>query len=855
VRAELAAARQALREAYFKQPQPRLLLERHTQLIDRTVTELWLQADLAGAALVATGGYGRGELYPCSDIDLLVLLPREPDALERQRLERLIGALWDSGLEIGHSVRTVAGCIEAAAADITVRTALLEARYLAGSRELFAQLERALAESADPAAFFKAKKLEQEQRHAKYQDSPYALEPNLKEAPGGLRDLQVIQWIARASGIGAGWEDLVAHGLIEPDEARQLRRHEAAFQDLRIRLHYLAGRREDRIVFDFQSALAEQYGYAATEERRASEAMMQRYYRAAKTVTQLNTILLQNLEARLLPPPDTAPRALNERFEVRGELLHVGREDTFTREPTAILECFLLMMQHQELRGMTARTLRALWRARSSIDAAFRENPAARLLFLHILQQPRGIVHEFRRMNQYGVLGRYLPEFGRIVGQMQHDLFHVYTVDQHILTVIRNLRRFTMPELAHEFPLCTELMSGFERRWLLYVAALYHDIAKGRGGDHSTLGAADAMHFAERHGLSAEDAGLVAFLVEQHLSMSSVAQKQDVHDPEVVRAFAERVGSERRLVALYLLTVADVRGTSPKVWNAWKAKLLEDLFRATRRALTGEPLARDAALAEKQAEAMRLLRLYALSDSVHERLWAQLDTAYFLRHDAQEIAWQTRNLHYRIETARPVVKARLAPFGEGLQVMIYTRDREALFARICGYFERAGFNIAEAKVHTTRHGYALDTFVLMGEGRNAHYQDRIGMIEAQLAEELESDAPLGAPRGGRLSRRVRHFPITPAVDIRPDERGAFHVLSIVASDRPGLLYGVALALARYNLNLQTARINTLGDRAEDVFLIAGSSLSNAKTVLQLEQELQRELSLRQEAAVPETALR
>ena len=855
MRAELAAARQALREAYFKQPEPRLLLERHTQLIDRTVTDLWLQADLAGAALVATGGYGRGELYPCSDIDLLVLLPSEPDALERQRLERLIGALWDSGLEIGHSVRTVAGCIEAAAADITVRTALLEARYLAGSRELFAQLERALAESADPAAFFKAKKLEQEQRHAKYQDSPYALEPNLKEAPGGLRDLQVIQWIARASGIGAGWEDLVAHGLIEPDEARQLRRHEAAFQDLRIRLHYLAGRREDRIVFDFQSALAEQYGYAATEERRASEAMMQRYYRAAKTVTQLNTILLQNLEARLLPPPDSAPRALNERFEVRGELLHVGREDTFTREPTAILECFLLMMQHQELRGMTARTLRALWRARSSIDAAFRENPAARLLFLHILQQPRGIVHEFRRMNQYGVLGRYLPEFGRIVGQMQHDLFHVYTVDQHILTVIRNLRRFTMPELAHEFPLCTELMSGFERRWLLYVAALYHDIAKGRGGDHSELGAADALHFAERHGLSAEDAGLVAFLVEQHLSMSSVAQKQDVHDPEVVRAFAERVGSERRLVALYLLTVADVRGTSPKVWNAWKAKLLEDLFRATRRALTGEPLARDAALAEKQAEAMRLLRLYALSDTVHERLWAQLDTAYFLRHDAQEIAWQTRNLHYRIETARPVVKARLAPFGEGLQVMIYTRDREALFARICGYFERAGFNIAEAKVHTTRHGYALDTFVLMGEGRNAHYQDRIGMIEAELAEELQSDAPLRAPRGGRLSRRVRHFPITPAVDIRPDERGAFHVLSIVASDRPGLLYGVALALARYNLNLQTARINTLGDRAEDVFLIAGSSLSNAKTVLQLEQELQRELSLRQEAAVPETALR
>jgi [protein-PII] uridylyltransferase len=412
-----------------------------------------------------------------------------------------------------------------------------------------------------------------------------------------------------------------------------------------------------------------------------------------------------------------------------------------------------------------------------------------------------------------------------------------------------------MPELAHEFPLCTELMSGFERRWLLYVAALYHDIAKGRGGDHSELGAADVRNFSKEHGLAAEDSDLVAFLVEHHLSMSSVAQKQDLHDPEVVRAFAQRVGSERRLVALYLLTVADVRGTSPKVWNAWKAKLLEDLFRATRRALTGEPLARDAALAEKQAEALRLLRLYALSESVHERLWAQLDTAYFLRHDAQEIAWQTRNLHYRVDTGKPVVKARLAPFGEGLQVMIYTRDREALFARICGYFERAGFNIAEAKVHTTRNGYALDTFVLMGEGRNAHYQDRITMIEAELAEELQSDAPLRPPRGGRLSRRVRHFPISPAVDIRPDERGAFHVLSIVAADRPGLLYGVARILARYRINLQTARINTLGDRAEDVLLIASERLQDSKTVLQLEQDILHELSLRQEAPALETALR
>jgi [protein-PII] uridylyltransferase len=427
---------------------------------------------------------------------------------------------------------------------------------------------------------------------------------------------------------------------------------------------------------------------------------------------------------------------------------------------------------------------------------------------------------------------------------MQHDLYHVYTVDQHILMVLRNLRRFTMPEFAHEFPLCSQLMSGFERHWLLYVAALFHDIAKGRGGDHSSLGTADARRFCKRHGFSKEDTELVSFLVEHHLTMSSVAQKQDVDDPEVARAFAAAVGDERRLVALYLLTVADIRGTSPKVWNGWKAKLLEDLFRMARRILAGTAPALDTEVAEKQAEALRLLRLYALSDAVKDRFWPNLDTTYFLRHDAQEIAWQTRNLHYRVDTPTPVVKARLAPFGEGLQVMIYTPDREALFARICGYFERAGFNIVEAKIHTTRNGYALDSFLVMGRGAGAHYRDLMAMIEIELAQELQSQAPLPPPGTGRVSRRVRHFPIPPAVDIRPDERGAYHSLNIVASDRPGLLYRVARQLAGHHLNLYSAKINTLGDRAEDVFLVSGPELGDSKAVLKLEQELLDELQIR-----------
>lgn len=844
VRAELQAARDTLRETYLRRPRPRVLLRGHSNLVDRTIKAIWRESQpAAGAALLATGGYGRAELFPYSDIDILILLAREPSADERSRLEFLVGQLWDVGLEVGHSVRTVTTCLEAAEADITVRTSLLEARFLAGSRVLHGKLEATLQQAFDSAAFYKAKKLEQEQRHAKHQDTPYSLEPNLKESPGGLRDLHVIRWIARAAGVGSSWRDLESHGLVQHDEVGQLSRCETTLQNLRIRLHYLAGRREDRLVFDLQNALADQLGDVPTATRRASEVMMQRYYRTAKTITQLNTILLQNLGARLFPKAEVELQPLNERFHARGELLEACDERLFEREPLAVLESFLLMQQHHELQGMTAPTLRALWRGRRRLDAQFRRDPVARLMFLQILQQPRGIVHEFRRMNQYGILGRYLPEFGNVVGQMQHDLFHVYTVDQHILMVLRNLRRFTMPELSHEFPLCSQLMSGFARHWLLYVAALFHDVAKGRGGDHSELGAHDARLFCRRHELAVDDEELVVFLVMNHLAMSMVAQKQDVHDPEVIRAFAERVGSERRLIALYLLTVADIRGTSPKVWNAWKAKLLEDLFRAARRVLTGETLQLDTALAEKQAEAIRLLRLYALSDSVKDRLWAQLDTTYFLRHDAQEIAWQTRNLHYRVNADKPVVKARLAPFDDGLQVMIYTRDRPALFARICGCFDKVNFNIVEAKIHTTRHGYALDTFIVIGEGQGVHYRDMISLVENALAQELESDAMLGPSRGGRLSRRVRHFPVSPVVDVRPDERGTYQVLSIIASDRPGLLYDVARTLARYHIDLHAAKINTLGDRAEDVFLISGEALSESKRVLRLEQELAKELQV------------
>ncbi|MCX7891728.1 MAG: [protein-PII] uridylyltransferase [Burkholderiales bacterium] len=834
----LAAERAALRDEYRAAPDAARYLREHRRLVDRLVREVWRGLPVASrAALVAVGGYGRGELFPHSDVDILVLLPHEAAAEEARAVEGFVTALWDAGIELGHSVRTVADCCAEAARDITVQTTLLEARLIAGSRGLFRRFQEAVRAGFDARTFFKAKRLEQEQRHAKFNDSPYNLEPNLKESPGGLRDLQVILWVSRASGLGRAWRDLARAGLVTAAESRQLARVERFLQDVRIRLHLLAGRREDRILFDFQTALARESGIEPTAAKRESEVFMQRYYRTAKAVTQLNTILLQNLGAAIFPSAGAEPTPINERFQAVRELLDARDPELFEREPRAILESFLVLQQHSELKGMTAPTLRALWRARMRVDGRFRRDPANRRLFLEILQQPRGIVHELRRMNQYSILGRYLPPFGRIVGQMQHDLFHVYTVDQHILQVLRNLRRFTMVEFSHEYPLCSRLIANFERHWLLYVAALFHDIAKGRGGDHSQLGKVDVGRFARAHGLAPEDVELVEFLVEHHLTMSSVAQKQDLSDPQVVRAFADVVKTERRLVALYLLTVADIRGTSPKVWNAWKGKLLEDLFRAARRTLRGDAAPIDQDIQAKQAEAQRLLRLYALSDSVKDALWKELDVAYFLRHDPQEIAWQTRNLHYRVDAAQPVVKARLSPIGEGLQVMVYTRDRKDLFARLCGYFGEIGYNIVEAKIHTTRHGYALDTFLVLGIGPGHHYREMIGLVEHDLAERLSGDAPLREPPRGRVSRQLRHFPIQPEVDVRPDERGQFYSLAITAGDRPGLLYGIARVLGRYDVAVRTAKIVTLGERAEDVFVVSGAALANPRTVLALEQDL------------------
>jgi len=722
---------------------------------------------------------------------------------------------------------------------------LLERRLLEGARPLYNQFSRAFAARLDVRAFFAAKSLEQQQRHLKYQDATYNLEPNVKESPGGLRDLQTVLWIARAGGLGRSWRELARHGLMTMTEARSVSRQERFIGAMRVRLHYLTGRREDRLVFDQQAALASQLALRDIPGKRAREALMQRYYRAAKLVRQVNTILLQNLHARLHPAA-MSPVPIDADFQAVDELLDVRDESLFAQRPAAMLDAFLTIQRDRRLKGMTARTLRALWRYRRLIDSRFRRDPANRARFIEMFRLGRGLTHELRRMNLYGILGQYLPVFGRVVGQMQHDLFHVYTVDEHILMVIRNLRRFTEPQHAHEYPLCSRLIADFERSYVLYLAALFHDIAKGRGGDHSTLGARDVRAFCRNHGLAVEDTDLIVWLVQDHLSMSGTAQRQDIADPQIVAAFARKVGTQRRLAALYLLTVADIRGTSPNVWNAWKARLLEDLFHATRLVLAGEAVPRslEDSVQARQVEAQRLLRLYAVPERSENALWRHLDVPYFQRHTADEIAWHARHLYWRVDTVAPVVKARLARDGAGLQVLVCLPDQKALFARICGFFGRAGLSILEAKIHTTRSGYALDTFAMHDPSHpNASYRETIAFVEFELSRLLAAPPPLHPPPEGRISRQLKHFPLTPEVQIFPDDKGTHYILEIIAGDRPGLLARIAYTLANANVNVASAKINTLGERAEDVFLIDGARLHDEQALLNLQTALYEQLRL------------
>jgi [protein-PII] uridylyltransferase len=848
-----------------------------SQLADDNLRTLWQQVGFPESfALLAVGGFGREELFPNSDVDVLLLLPNDqaPDANPqvKAQIEAFIGNCWDAGLEIGSSVRTVAECLLEAGKDVTVQTSLIESRLITGNAHLFGQFQQQFTAALDAKAFYVAKTLELRQRHNKFEDTPYSLEPNCKESPGGLRDLQIILWVAKAAGFGRSWDELAKNGLATPFEVKQIKHNQALLHLIRARLHLISGRREDRLVFDLQTAVADSFGYVAptllasrsalppegavlprggpSAKRssssanlsvRPSEALMRRYYWAAKAVTQLNQILLMNIEERL-NPSHHEPRPINERFYDKAGTIEVASDDLYQRNPHAILETFLVFQKTPGAKGLSARTLRALYNARSLMDGKFRNDLVNRATFRKILMQHDGITHAMRLMNQTSVLGRYLWVFRRIVGQMQHDLFHVYTVDQHILMVLRNVRRFFLAEHAHEYPFCSQLAAGWDKPYILYAASLFHDIAKGRGGDHSELGTVDARRFCKQHQIETQDSQLIEFLVREHLTMSRIAQKSDLSDPDVIAAFAKRVGTERYLTALYLLTVADIRGTSPKVWNAWKGKLLEDLFRYTLRVLGGRAPDPQAEVEARKREALVMVALYTLPFEAHKPLWDTLDVGYFMRHDAVDIAWHTKQLSRFVGSPKAIVRARRSPVGDGLQVLVYTPDQPDLFARICGYFDQNGFSIQDARIHTANNGFALDTFQIITSAPPEEYREVTSRLEHELALTITTNGPLPAPGKGRVSRRVKSFPIAPRVTLRPDEKAQRWLLSISASDRVGLLYSVARVLARHRINLQLAKIATLGERVDDTFLIDGPELQQNKAQIEIETEILEALS-------------
>ncbi|EWH03455.1 [protein-PII] uridylyltransferase [Halomonas sp. BC04] len=780
-------------------------------------------------ALLAVGGYGRGELHPHSDVDLMLLLEHDDDEPYREPLTAFITFLWDIGLEIGHSVRSLADCEREAAGDITVITNLMESRTLAGPERLRdAMKARIAADRMWPAdQFFEAKWQEQITRHHRFNNSEYHLEPNIKSSPGGLRDIQMIGWVAKRHFGSQRYEDLVANGFMNDAELRILSQGQAFLWQVRYALHMLTDRAEDRLQFDHQRTIAELFGYRDTPERLAVEQFMKRYYRHVTALAGLNDMLLQHFDEAILRSGERLESVpLNERFEIAGGYIQARSRAVFREHPSALLELFLLMAEHPEIEGVRADTIRLIRDHRHQIDDLYRDDPHHQHLFMSLLRSGGNVARQLRRMNRYGVLGKYLPEFGQAVGLMQHDLFHIYTVDAHTLRLLKFIQCFREPDARDEFPVAATLIHQMPKLELLWIAGLYHDIGKGRGGDHSILGARDVERFAQRHGLSSRDTRLVSWLVENHLVMSMVAQKRDITDPDVIREFASRVGDETRLDYLYVLTVADINATNPTLWNGWRASLLRQLHAETKRALRrglDNPLDREDWVRETRGEARSLLASVGAELPRVDRLWESLGEDYFLQYAPSEIVWQTMGILAHGDSQLPLILIS-APTDDmtdgGTKVFIHTPSVDDLFAATAAAMEQLGLSIHDARIATSSNDWTLNTFIVLdSRGESIRDAERIEAIRRHLVEELDDpeDYPQIVTR--HTPRQLRHFHVATEVLIEQDPANERTLLELTAPDRPGLLARVGRIFMEQDIALSAAKIATLGERVEDVFFI------------------------------------
>ena len=803
------------------------LVHARSHLVDEVLRAAWqkfLPELTDGLTLVAVGGYGRSELLPHSDIDILLL--HSGDALEKHRkaLEQLTAFNWDIGLEVGQSVRTVEECVEEAAKDITVMTNLLEARLLTGDTSLYNGMQQALTPDKvwSVKSFFEAKKAEQAARYRKYDDTGYKLEPNVKESPGGLRDIHTIAWVAKRHFGSQTLSELRERGFLTKQESDELFAGQDFLWRVRFALHMITGRREDRLLLDHQVKVAQLFGYEDDDKNKAVEQFMQLYYRRIKSLSCLNDMLLQLFDEAILHPEEGEIEVINPRFRVRNNTIEAVDDDVFRRQPWALLEIFRVLQEHPKIEGIRAQTLRMILRDGRLITDSVRNDVRARTIFIEMFREGRGLTRNLRRMNRYGVLGAYLPAFGKIVGLMQYDLFHTLTVDEHVLYVLRNARRFAMNRFKHELPFANQVMERVAKPELLYLAAFWHDMAKGRGGDHSHIGASEAQQFCLDHGLSHSDAATVAWLVESHLMMSLTAQKQDVSDPNVVAAFARKVEDRDRLDLLFLLTCADIRGTNPALWNSWRESLLNELYNSTARALErglDDPVRIEERVAELRDQALALLADQGIDLQQANAVWTRFDHDYFLRHSPEELAWHLPEILKVREEQLPLVLVHSIS-DRGTTVFVYTRDRDHLFGLSTGVLARLGLNILDARLHTTNDGFVLDSYAVV-ENDNSTIQPgvRFDEIRSALRKVLSDPEVSTIDVNRRASQRLKHFNTPTHIHFRQDEARKRTIMELVTADQAGLLSMVGRVFQKRGILLDAAKIGTIGERAEDVFYI------------------------------------
>jgi len=813
-------------EAHTRGASAAQLLQWQTDVTDLVLAHLWHSQGekFATMELIAVGGYGRAELHPHSDIDIGILLSTPATDAQATDLSAWVTQLWDLGLDIGHSVRTVEDCDAAAIDDITVITNLMESRLLCGSGELFAQMRSATGpKNMWPSpAFFDAKMLEQENRHSKFQTNAYRLEPNVKESVGGLRDIQTISWVCQRQFGTRDLNDLVTHELLTQAEFDGLTQSLELLWKIRYLLHHHSGKREDRLLFDHQREIAHAFGYTTDENNQNIEQLMQLFYRNVMELQRLNDIILQGIGGVISGvTARTEPVPINKRFQVRNGFLEVTRDDVFESYPSALLEVFVLFGNTTIAENMRSNTVRLIRSHLHLIDADFRANPLMRELFLKIFTDPNKLTRKIRMMNRYGVMAAYIPAFDAIVGRMQYDLFHIYTVDEHTISVIRNLRRFALPEYAHELPFCGFVAQQLPRPELLYIAGLFHDIAKGRGGDHSILGAQDADTFCKQHQLAPEATELVRWLVLHHLLMSTTAQRKDISDPAVQIEFASQVGTLNKLNHLYLLTVADIRATNPELWNSFKESLLQQLYQSTALLLQrglDNPIDSVDMIWQRQMHTLNLLSESGLKKEQMEALWERLGEDYFKQYPATEIARHTETILANSDNSGPLVSLRQSESRGSTEILIYAPDSQSLFALITTVLDKLQLDVQSATINSTAENRALNTFyVLESDGELITEATRKEQIKSALETELSTPQDIPALGEIRPSRQLRHFTIPTTVEF--DNSPDYTEVHIVAADRPGILSSISRVFLRAGVVVQAARIGTLGERIEDVFFI------------------------------------